>query len=93
MIYKYAAVLSSENHAKDKMVEAAGKVLDEAVAKVLKNFLKNTRKVWAHKWEECDITIEGDIAAQQGIRFNIFQLTQTYTGRRKAQHRPERIYR
>ena len=37
-------------------------------------------KVWAHKWEECDITIEGDVAAQQGIRFNIFQLTQTYTG-------------
>src|SRR5690606_3310155 len=36
--------------------------------------------VWKHKWEECDITIEGDVAAQQGIRFNIFQLTQTYTG-------------
>ena len=28
-----------------------------------------------------DITIEGDTKAQQGIRFNIFQLNQTYTGR------------
>ena len=28
-----------------------------------------------------DIEIEGDIKAQQGIRFNIFQLNQTYLGR------------
>jgi maltose phosphorylase len=35
---------------------------------------------WAGKWEKNDITIEGDIAAQQGIRFNIFHLGQTYTG-------------
>ena len=27
-----------------------------------------------------DIVIEGDVAAQQAIRFNIFQLNQTYTG-------------
>lgn len=35
---------------------------------------------WAAKWEESDIIIEGDVSAQQGIRFNIFQLNQTYTG-------------
>jgi maltose phosphorylase len=29
-------------------------------------------------WEMSDITIEGDVKAQQGIRFNIFQLNQTY---------------
>jgi maltose phosphorylase len=28
-----------------------------------------------------DITIEGDVKAQQGIRFNIFQLNQTYLGK------------
>jgi len=28
----------------------------------------------------CDVTIEGDVSAQQGIRFNIFQLYQTYSG-------------
>mgnify|MGYP001944376877 CR=1 FL=1 len=27
-----------------------------------------------------DITIDGDVKAQQGIRFNIFQLNQTYSG-------------
>jgi maltose phosphorylase len=80
VIYKYAAVLSSENHPKDKLVEACSKVLEEAMTKGFDTLFAEHAKVWEHKWEECDITIEGDIAAQQGIRFNIFQLTQTYTG-------------
>ena len=37
-------------------------------------------QAWAGKWEKNDITIAGDVAAQQGIRFNIFHLGQTYTG-------------
>ncbi len=35
---------------------------------------------WQRKWKESDIEIQGDIAAQQGIRFNVFQLHQTYHG-------------
>ncbi len=80
VIYKYAAVLSSENHPKAQMVEHCYKVLDEAVEKGFEQLYKEHASVWERKWEECDITIEGDVAAQQGIRFNIFQLTQTYTG-------------
>ena len=80
IIYKYAAVLSSENHPKKDLPSACNKVLDEAFDKGFDKLFEAHAKVWAHKWEECDITIEGDIAAQQGIRFNIFQLTQTYTG-------------
>ena len=80
VIYKYAAILSSENHPKGQLVGDCHKVLDEAVAKGFDRLYEEHAKVWGHKWEECDITIEGDVAAQQGIRFNIFQLTQTYTG-------------
>ncbi len=80
VIFKYAAVLSSENHAKDKLVEHARAKLTEALTAGFDSLFEQHAKVWAHKWEECDITIDGDIAAQQGIRFNIFQLTQTYTG-------------
>lgn len=80
VIYKYAAILSSENHAKDKLVIACNNVLDEASKLGFDKLLEAHVKVWSHKWEECDITIDGDVAAQQGIRFNIFQLTQTYTG-------------
>ena len=80
VIFKYAAVLSSENHAKNELVAHCHKVLDEALASGFDKLFEAHAKVWLHKWEECDITIEGDVAAQQGIRFNIFQLTQTYTG-------------
>ena len=81
VIYKYAAVLSSENHAKNALVTAARKVLDDAVQTGYDALLEEHQNVWKHTWDVCDITIEGDIAAQQGIRFNIFQLMQTYTGK------------
>ena len=35
---------------------------------------------WRKSWDQADISIEGDVKAQQGIRFNIFQLNQTYSG-------------
>lgn len=80
VIYKYAAVLSSENHPKGQMMQHCNQVLDEALSKGFDRLFDEHTHVWKHKWEECDITIDGDVAAQQGIRFNIFQLTQTYTG-------------
>ncbi len=80
IVYKYAAVLSSENHQKDNLVTRCRAKLDEIAKKGFQKLFEDHTAVWAHKWEECDITIDGDIAAQQGIRFNIFQLTQTYTG-------------
>jgi maltose phosphorylase len=80
IVFKYGAVLSSENHPKDELVENCRAVLAAARADGFDKLFSEHVKVWAHKWEECDITIDGDVAAQQGIRFNIFQLTQTYTG-------------
>ncbi len=80
IVFKYAAVLSSENHQKDNLVTRCRAKLDEIAKKGFQKLFEDHTAVWAHKWEECDITIDGDIAAQQGIRFNIFQLTQTYTG-------------
>ncbi len=35
---------------------------------------------WKARWQGCDVTIEGDDAAQQGIRFNLFHLLSTYSG-------------
>lgn len=35
---------------------------------------------WDSIWKDADIQVEGDVTAQQGIRFNIFHLFQTYTG-------------
>jgi maltose phosphorylase len=38
------------------------------------------KKLWGEIWEKSDIEISGDLKSQQGIRFNIFQLNQTYMG-------------
>jgi maltose phosphorylase len=80
IVFKYAAVLSSENHPKDKLIKNCIKKLDHAKTLGFDKLLTDHEKVWEDKWNKCDILIEGDIAAQQGIRFNIFQLMQTYTG-------------
>jgi maltose phosphorylase len=37
-------------------------------------------EAWNEKWKLMDVNIVGDVSAQQGIRYNIFQLHQTYTG-------------
>lgn len=37
-------------------------------------------KCWEDRWNKSDVEIQGDSEAQQGIRFNIFQLLSTYYG-------------
>ena len=72
--------MSSLNYEKDGLIQAAEKQLDLAVEKGFDRMLQEQADAWEKKWEDSDIVIEGDLAAQQGIRFNIFQLNQTYTG-------------
>jgi len=80
VVYKYAANLSSENHDKQQLVVNCKQVISRIAEKGFDKMLREQAGAWASKWIESDIVIEGDIAAQQAIRFNIFQLNQTYTG-------------
>ncbi|HZY81817.1 MAG TPA: family 65 glycosyl hydrolase domain-containing protein, partial [Cyclobacteriaceae bacterium] len=80
VIDKFGAVLSSENHPKDKLLSNCLARLQSARSTGFDKLLEAHKNNWASKWEMCDITIDGDVAAQQGIRFNIFQMLQTYTG-------------
>ncbi|QNK62345.1 glycoside hydrolase family 65 protein [Pedobacter sp. PAMC26386] len=80
-IYKIATNLSSQNYAVSDLLQKAQEVVNAAVAKGFDELLKEQAAAWATKWQEGDIIIEGDVAAQQAIRFNIFQLNQTYTGK------------
>lgn len=79
-VTKYVAVLSSFNHPVEGLAEKAMAAAGEAAVRGFDAMLADHRKAWEKKWEHGDIVIKGDIAAQQGIRFNIFQLNQTYTG-------------
>jgi len=80
IIYKYAVVLSSLNVAIDDLMQVAHKTIRRVSQKGFAQLLDEQKQAWADKWQMNDIIIEGDVAAQQGIRFNIFQLNQTYTG-------------
>ena len=81
IIYKYVSVLTSMNHQPEKMVSSGIKILAGAMEAGFDLLFKEHTSVWDENWAHSDIIIEGDTAAQQGIRFNIFQLNQTYTGR------------
>jgi len=79
-IYKYAVNLSSENYEKEALEAITITRLKAIVAKGFDQMLAEQADAWATKWKNGDVIIEGDVAAQQAIRFNIFQLHQTYTG-------------
>ncbi|HCT30060.1 MAG TPA: family 65 glycosyl hydrolase, partial [Bacteroidales bacterium] len=80
-ITKYVAVISSLNSEKSNIQNAIKHSLDFALSKGYSRLFKEHIEAWADIWVHSDITVEGDVAAQQGIRFNIFQLSQTYTGK------------
>ncbi|RFZ81117.1 glycoside hydrolase family 65 protein [Mucilaginibacter terrenus] len=79
-LIKYATNVSSQNYPAEELVSKAHERLNTIASKGFDKMLEEQAAVWAEKWKHNDIVIEGDAAAQQGIRFNIFQLNQTYTG-------------
>ena len=78
-IQKIAGYTVSLNHENTQV--AAENAIKAALAKGYNQLLLNQIDAWAKIWEMSDITIDGDVKAQQGIRFNIFQLNQTYLGK------------
>ena len=80
-LQKFGGYTVSLNHDNDKLVGAAKNIIADARAKGYEALLEEQKRAWAAIWEMADITIEGDVKAQQGIRFNIFQLNQTYLGK------------
>ena len=79
--YKYGGYTTSLNHSEDGLVQAADYCIDTAITKGFKSLFAEQEEAWANIWDNSDIVIEGDVKAQQGIRFNIFHLNQTYSGK------------
>lgn len=80
-IHKFGGYTVDRNYDKNELVSAAKDVLKKALNLGFNGLLQNQIQAWADIWHMADITIEGDVKAQQGIRFNIFQLNQTYLGK------------
>ena len=78
-IEKIGGYTVSLNHTNTQI--SAENAIKSALAKGYDQLLQDQIDAWAKIWEMSDITIDGDVKAQQGIRFNIFQLNQTYLGK------------
>ncbi|MFZ4107281.1 glycoside hydrolase family 65 protein, partial [Flavobacterium sp.] len=78
-IQKLGGYTVSLNH--ENTNEAAQKVITKGLEIGYSQLVENQKQAWEKIWEMSDITIDGDVKAQQGIRFNIFQLNQTYLGK------------
>ena len=79
-LYKYATCVQSMNHKKEDLLEVSKANLEKACRIKFDTLLSYQKQDWKEIWNTADILIEGDIKAQQAIRFNIFQLNQTYLG-------------
>ncbi len=77
---KYVAVISSLNHPREELTQRACTMARNAKKKGWNQLFEEHVKVWEEKWLQSDVIIDSDIAAQQAIRYSIFQLNQTYNG-------------
>lgn len=78
-IEKQVIVLTSRDVPEAEQQEKACHMLEESTKK-FEELLKEQTAAWGKRWALADVVIEGDDAAQQGIRFNLFQLFTTYYG-------------
>jgi maltose phosphorylase len=80
-VIKYVSVLSSLNIPAEDLINNTKKRLHEVSSKGYDKLFSDHTGEWDKIWKSSDIVIAGDVAAQQAIRFNIFHLNQTYTGK------------
>ena len=79
-LIKLGGYLTTLNHDENALIDAAQALASQSMKRGFDTLLEEHQEAWAEIWNSADIQIEGDVAAQQGIRFNIFQLNQTYSG-------------
>ena len=80
VLHKYVAVCTSRDFPRSELETTSRSKLEAAVAAGYDRLYDEHRTTLQAKWEETDVVITGDLRAQQGIRYCIFQLLQTYTG-------------
>ena len=78
---KRVIITTSRDYADLTAVQQAGRELaDKVAAQSFEDLLAAHESGWQERWNIADVVIEGNDEAQQGIRFNLFQLFATYYG-------------
>ncbi|MCV3741278.1 glycoside hydrolase family 65 protein [Lentilactobacillus hilgardii] len=71
---------SRDYQTNDDLIAAMHQLSDRVAEKTYEDLFDAHAKIWEERWNKSDIEIDGDTAAQQGIRFNMFELFSTYYG-------------
>ena len=80
MLIKYTVISSSLYDERQELIEHSVTKARQTKIDGWDKLENDHQQAWANIWKEMDVVIEGDPEAQQGIRYNIFQLCQTYRG-------------
>lgn len=80
-LFKYIAITNTRYFDGKQVTDKAKEIVSAAYEKGFDELYAEHAEDWRNHWKESDIVIEGDVCAQQAIRFNIFQLSQTYNGK------------
>ena len=79
-IEKYVLCFTDRDQDEKLLLTLALKAAARARETGLDSLLDAHKGVWKGRWAACDVEIAGDDKAQQGIRYNLYQLLSTYTG-------------
>ncbi|WP_221770086.1 glycoside hydrolase family 65 protein [Listeria booriae] len=77
---KRVAIATSRDYAEHELAGASEQFLANVAELDYEALRKEHTEAWQTRWQKADVLISGDDSAQQGIRFNIFQLFATYYG-------------
>ncbi|MDO5022391.1 MAG: family 65 glycosyl hydrolase domain-containing protein [Eubacteriales bacterium] len=77
---KLICVLTDRDYSKEELSDKSKAKLKTFKEQGYVKLKQSHERAWLNKWDMADISIAGDDASQQGIRFNLFQLFSTYTG-------------
>lgn len=80
---KRAIIVTSRDFDEVQLKEKASEISSKIKNLSFEDLVDAQTKAWAERWEMADVEISGDDAAQQGIRFNLFQLFSTFYGEDK----------
>ena len=80
-ITTFGGYVNSMDFPDENLKAKAKKIIYTVEGIGFEDLLSQQRLEWGEIWRRSDIVINGDISAQQAIRFNIFHLNQTYTGK------------
>ncbi|MCD2255375.1 glycoside hydrolase family 65 protein [Lactobacillus sp. CC-MHH1034] len=79
-LVKKTIVTTSRDYTREQLKTRAAELLKTVASQSFAALLAASAEQWAQRWAKSDVQISGDDAAQQGIRFNLFQLFATYYG-------------